>query len=68
MDKKIIKMMLKNPRLTTYSEDESSSINVSEDISHLFRDNIVGFKDDDKVYFMDKITLEIVSEFDRVKE
>lgn len=65
MSAKIFKISLESPNIKTEFNEETCKLTVKQDISYLIRDDIVPFKDGDKLYFMDKDTLEIISEFDR---
>lgn len=65
---KIFTIRLENPKIKTEYDATNCKLTVTQDISDfLTNDNIIAFRDKEKLYFMDKSRLEIVAEFDVVK-
>lgn len=64
----VLRIVLDTPSIRTEYDKEKCTLTAKQNINDLLIDkNILAFTDDDKLYFMDKTTLEIVSEFDKVK-
>lgn len=68
MADKIFKVILENPNRVIESNEETGMVKITENIKYLIAsNNIVPVTDHDKLYFVNKDTLEVVSEFYRVK-